>query len=360
MLYIGSLAGSEIHEPAPKLKKNMKTKIIGVGGYGDFVLNSIYDDLINIRCDIDIISINTDSQSQALLPEGINTINISNTGHGAGGKPEIGYDYAKQSHATINQAITGADVAILIAGLGKGTGTGASLYLSEVLKGTGAYTIVVLRTPEASDLPYRSGISAEYRKLITDNADAYIEINNDTCIEQAIKQGIESIETAYALGNEAVFDSVRGITSIVNNCGIRNVDLEDVKATIQGKFAIKTGSHGSFSTDCDIFAIDTQEARTCLSVIELPVNNGQTLAQTMELRRTINSSINPDCNQITGILTNPNVETVSAIYVISGLEKTLSDKRREAGLKGLESRYSLANASKTQSEEDTTSQTLAN
>lgn len=337
-----------------------KTKIIGIGGYGDFVLSNIYDDLKSIKQLDSVISINTDSQSQSELPQGIKTLNISETGFGSGGKPEVAYSYAQNNAETINKALAETDVAILVAGLGKGTGTGACLYLTEILKSSPTYTVVVLRTPESADGTYRSSISDDYKRRITENADAYIEISNDDCIELAIRQGIDSIEGAYALGNEAAFDAVRGLTSIINNAGIRNVDLEDFKATVRGKFGIRTGSAESFSTDCSIFAIDTKESRNSLSVIELPQTSGQTLIATMNLRKQINESLNEDCNQITGIITNPDIEEVSAIYVISGFEKTLSDKRREAGLKGLQIRYNLANSSKIESEELTPLQNLAN
>ena len=78
----------------------------------------------------------------------------------------------------------------------------------------------------------------------------------------------------------------------------------------------------------------------------------------MKLRKQINESISEDCNQITGILTNPDIDDVSVIYVVSGFEKTLSEKRREAGMKGLEIRYSLANSSKIESAEVTTAELI--
>jgi cell division protein FtsZ len=338
----------------------IKTKIIAVGGYGDFVLSNIYDELKTIKQLDDVISINTDSQSQAQLPVGIKTLNISNTGHGAGGDPQVAYYYALNESTQINKAIADTDVAILVCGLGKGTGTGATLYLTEILKSTATCTVVILRTPETADGSYRSGISADYKKRITENADAYIEISNDDCIRLAIERGIDSIESAYQLGNESVFDAVRGLTSIINNAGIRNVDLEDFKKTINGKFGIRTGSVHSFSTTCEIFGVSTSDARSCLSVIELPEASGQSLTKTMKLRKQINESISEDCNQITGILTNPDIDDVSVIYVVSGFEKTLSEKRREAGMKGLEIRYNLANPSKIESEDLTALQALAN
>ena len=327
----------------------IKTQVIGVGGYGDFVLSNL--DLSAIANVSEVISVNTDAQIQETLPVSVKRINISETGKGTGANPDTAYSFAQARREQLIEMLRGTDIVFFVAGLGKGTGTGATTYLTELTKELGIYSVVVLRTPEQADGNSRINLANEYKARIVKNADAYIDINNDTVLEHAIAQGVEDIEKAYSLGNQSVFDAVRGLVSIVNNVGSRNVDLEDFKATVRGSFGIKTATHDAFSTDLNIYALNSQEARTALSVTELPVQSSDSLKKTMAIRKAINESLNPECSQITGILNNPNIEDVSVIYIVSGFEKTLSEIRREAGMKGLQNRYAIANSSKIETAE---------
>jgi cell division protein FtsZ len=308
------------------------TKLIGVGGFGDFIIKNISNDLQAINQLDSVISINTDAQSQVNLPEGIKKLNISDTGFGSGKNPDKAYEFAKSNANTINQAVIGTDVAVIVAGIGKGTGTGATKYLTEVLKSRGIYTIVVLRTPENANESYRSSIFNNYTKAIIENADAYCEVSNDTCIKLA--DDSDSVVDAYRKGDDVVFDTIRGITSIINNVGPMNVDLEDFKTIVTSKFAIKTSSYDSFNTDISIYDLDTSDASSCISVIEYPTVKHATVKETMTIKSKISDSLGSDVNRIDGLIANDSIESTSVIYLVSGFDKTLSQKRAEAGRKG--------------------------
>jgi len=322
---------------AQKNMTKITTKIIGVGGFGDFVLNQE-----EFKSVTEVISINTDKQSQATLPDSITKICISDAGTGTGANPEIGYKFALDRREQLISLLEGTDIVFLVAGIGKGTGTGATAYLTELTKELGIYSVVILRSPEMADGEFRIEKSSDFKNKIIKNSGAYIDINNDNVIASAISIGIDDINEAYKLGNQAVVDAVRGLVSIVNNFGSRNVDLEDFKATVKGSFAIKTGEYGKFNTDLSIYALESKEARTALSVIELPTNSSDSLKKTMQSRKSINDSIDLTiCSQITGIINNPDIDEVSIIYVVSGFEKTLSEIRSQAGLKGAQARFNL-------------------
>jgi len=312
-----------------------KTKIIAVGGFGDIALSNIHKSIKAINQDIQLISVNTDSQSQDNLPDSIQKIMISEDGHGSGGNPAKAYEQAKFHHESIHQATSDADVIFLISGMGKGTGSGASAYIAEVCNRSGIFTVGIFRSPESSDGIGRCSISEEYGERTSKNCDAFLNLCNDDVLRFAESNGVDDLIEAYSAGDVASFDAIRALVSIVNNFGIRNVDLNDFKATVNGRFAVKTGSHDEFSTDCSLFNLNTLEARSALSVIELPTEKpSESLRKTMAVRAEISRSLNDSCNIITGVLSNPNIIDVSVIYIISGFEKTLSEKRAEAGRLG--------------------------
>lgn len=334
------------------------TKLIGIGGYGDFVLSNIYDDLKNITTDLSVLSINTDSQSQSDLPEGVEKINISESGNGAGANPERGYALAQANRDLIKSNLEGVEIVFLALGLGKGTGSGAGLYVAELCKELCIYTVACIRTPEKNERDVRLEIAADYSKRFASVASAICTISNETVLEHADQA--ETISQAYARGNTAAFDTIRGLTSIVTNKGEQNVDLEDFKATIQGKFAVTVSYADSVNTNFSMFELDSTEGRTALTVIEYPSASSATVGEVMKIKDSVRNALSDSVNKIDGRLLNPNIDQTQLIFVVSGFEKTLSEKRREAGLKGLENRYNLANSSKTESEEVTALQNLAN
>jgi cell division protein FtsZ len=268
--------GIEIRELTLKIKQkfmSIKTKLICVGGYGDFIAQNLSNQLLTIKSDLEIVSINTDQQSQNQLPEEVKKINLSPTGHGAGGKPEIAYEFAKTKRSELAQLFNGTDVIFLVAGLGKGTGSGAGLYIAELAKELGVFTVACLRTPEDTDGIYSGQIANDYQAKISRFVAGTCTISNTTVITRGIEQDIRTIEACYQLGNQSAFDCIRGLVSVIENTGIRNVDLEDFKATVNGRFAVQVFEATEVNTDLSIFDLKAEEARTSLVVIvNLPIS----------------------------------------------------------------------------------------
>jgi cell division GTPase FtsZ len=303
-----------------------KTKIITVGGFGDFTAQAISQNSNNI----DIVAINTDKQSLDRLPDSITKICISQTGHGTGASPALAYKMAQDHTKAIKEAIAGIDIAILVCGLGKGTGTGAGLYVLELLKEQGVYTLVNMRTPDADfDGQMQMRIAEKYTSKFIDLADAYSIVSNDTLLNNSV---VNTIEEVYAATTRVVSDSITAVTSIVNNAGVRNVDLNDIKTVICGEYTAVINTD-VIDTDC-ITAIGKTltDVQAGLVVFETPTNGGVAIntfkAVTTQLKQYL-----PSAELITGLITNPDIDKVQVI-TIYGFTQTLYQKRATAGAVG--------------------------
>jgi cell division protein FtsZ len=303
----------------------MKTLTLTVGGFGDFVASKLSLD--------NVVSINSDRASLTSLS---NSTLLLGDGLGAGGDPENGYNLASNHADEINSLIDSIDIVYIVAGFGKGTGSGCSLYLSELLKDKGIYSILIARLPESLDGEARRVIAENSLDAVIANVNAYAVVDNDTLI--ALADPTDTIDAVYTRGNKAVMDTINTLDSVVTYSGIRNVDLADFRATIQGRFTA--------GLETSIYGLDSQQARRALSVVEYNPGQPATLSEIMKAKTLLKQSTNSDIDIINGILANPTISTTRHSVILSGYEKTLSEKRREAGLKGLERRYNLANPSK--------------
>lgn len=214
-------------EVKPKIQTFANIKVVGVGGSGNAVLNRMME--ANIR-GVDFIAVNTDAQ--ALHHSGADKkIHIGQTitrGLGAGMDPAVGMQAAEESREDIHEAIKGSDMVFVTCGLGGGTGSGASPVVAELAKESGALTIAVVTKPFSFEGQQRRIIAEEALAELAERVDAAVVIPNDRLLQVIDRK--TSLLDAFRVVDDVLRQGVQGITDLITEHGMVNVDFADVKA----------------------------------------------------------------------------------------------------------------------------------
>ncbi len=217
------MLGSSVEEYA-------KIRVCGVGGGGTNAVNRmIQSGLIGVE----YIAINTDAQVLDLsaADKKIQIGQEITRGLGTGGDPEIGRRAAEESRQEIMMALDGADMVFITAGMGGGTGTGASPVIAEVSRELGALTVAVVTRPFSVEGRRRAEIAergiAELKKVV----DTLIVIPNDRLLQLTDED--LTIEQAFALADTILQQGVKGISEVIVVPGLINLDFADVRAVMK-------------------------------------------------------------------------------------------------------------------------------
>ncbi len=212
-------------------------KVVGVGGAGgNAVANMISANVGNV----DYIAVNTDAQ--ALRKSGANTcILISKLGLGAGGRPEKGKEYALEAIDEIRNSIKDADMVFITAGMGGGTGTGASPVIAAAAKSQGALTIAVVSTPDSMLGEEKVNIAQDGLKELMNHVDSYIVVPNDGMQQAGHKL---TYKQALKMADDVLRQSIQGICEIASGSGHINIDFADIRTAMehQGKAVMGIGT----------------------------------------------------------------------------------------------------------------------
>lgn len=204
-----------------------KIKVIGVGGGGGNAVNSmIKSEAIQ---GVEFIAINTDAQ--ALLTSKAETkLQIGSNftkGLGSGADPEVGKAAAEESREKIKDLVFDTDMIFITAGMGGGTGTGASPVVAEIAKETGALTVAVVTKPFSFEGVRRMQTAEEGVEQLKDNVDTLIVIPNQRLMDVVDKK--MTLLDAFRLADNVLGQGVQGISDLITIPGLINVDFADVK-----------------------------------------------------------------------------------------------------------------------------------
>ncbi|MDP3956710.1 MAG: cell division protein FtsZ [bacterium] len=207
-----------------------KVRVVGVGGGGGNAVSRMNSEFIK---GVEFVAVNTDVQD--LDASGVrNKLYIGKNltrGLGTGMNPELGKQAAEENRSEIAEMINGADLVFITAGLGGGTGTGASPVIAEVAKQAGALTVAVVTKPFAFEGSQRSRIAQEGLLKLKDKVDALIVIPNDRIFSIINKD--TSIIKAFEAIDEVLRNAVQGIVELIATPGIINLDFADVRVIMQ-------------------------------------------------------------------------------------------------------------------------------
>jgi len=207
-----------------------KIKVLGIGGAGG---NAINDMIASQVVGVDFISANTDAQAleRSLAPVKIQLGPGVTRGLGAGGDPEVGRKAAEEEGERIKQVIQGADMVFIAAGMGGGTGTGASPVVADLSRELGSLTVAVVSKPFEFEGKMKRRLAEagieELRKVV----DTIITIPNDRLFSLSSKNS--RIKDVFGMANEVLGFAVRGISDLIMVPGFINVDFADVRTVMK-------------------------------------------------------------------------------------------------------------------------------
>lgn len=220
-------------------------KVVGVGGGGGNAVKNMVESGVD---GVEFICANTDAQ--ALESSNVKTIlQIGSTltkGLGAGANPEVGRESAMEDRERIKEMIAGTDMLFVTAGMGGGTGTGAAPVVAEMAKELGILTVAIVTTPFPFEGPKRMAAAKEGIEELRNTVDSLITIPNEKLLTSLGKK--VSLLDAFKAANDVLLDAVQGISELITNPGLINVDFADVKTVMTDMGASMMGT-GSASGD---------------------------------------------------------------------------------------------------------------
>lgn len=206
--------------------------VIGVGGAGNNAVNRMVDE--NIQ-GVELVGINTDRQALSLC-KCSTKIQIGEKltkGLGAGAKPEIGEAAVEENRDEITQLVQGADMVFVTCGMGGGTGTGAAPVIAEISKSLGILTVGVVTKPFTFEGKPRMNNAVAGVARLQDQVDTMIVIPNDKLLQICEKK--TTIPDALKNADEVLQQGVQGITDMIYNPGLINVDFADIQTVMRDK-----------------------------------------------------------------------------------------------------------------------------
>ncbi len=217
-------------------------KVVGMGGGGSNAVNRMIELGIS---GVDFIAANTDHQAlnHSLAPVKVQLGPHLTRGLGAGGKPEVGKEAAVESYRELEQALQGADMVFLTAGMGGGTGTGSIAVAAKIARHLGAVTIAIVTTPFAFEAGRRQINARQGLDALRPNTDTLIAIPNDRLLYVAPRD--LSLEMSFRLADDVLRQAVQGITELITETGLINVDFAHVRRVMKlGGGALMAIGHG--------------------------------------------------------------------------------------------------------------------
>jgi len=298
-------------------------KVVGVGGGGNNAVNRMIEQGLD---GVEFVAINTDAQ--ALLSSNAGrTIRIGEKitrGLGAGSNPTIGEEAAEESREEVAQALEGADMVFVTAGMGGGTGTGAAPIVAEIAKNLGALTVAVVTKPLTVEGRQRMDKAQSGIENLKNSVDTLIVIPNDRLLEVAEKQ--TSLIDAFKIADDVLRQGVQGISDLITITGIINLDFADVKTIMTDAGSALMGIGRAKGDDRAADAAKLAIASPLLEAsiegakgVLLNITGGMNLGihEANEAARIIQEVADPEANIILGAVIDENFEEEVQVTVIA-------------------------------------------
>lgn len=298
-------------------------KVVGVGGGGNSVINRMIES--NLK-GVEFITINTDKQALE-LSKASKKIQIGEKltrGLGAGANPEVGKCSAEESKAEIAEALKGADMVFITAGMGGGTGTGAAPIVAETSKEMGILTVAVVTKPFPFEGKRRTLQSESGIEDLSQSIDTLIVIPNEKLLQVVEKQ--TSIVEAFKMSDDVLKQGVQGISDLITIPGLVNLDFADVKTIMLdagiAHIGIGKATGDRRAQEAARQAIHSPLLETSIEGaggVLINVTGGKDLGllEINEAAELVQKSVDPEANIIFGAVIDESLENEIVITVIA-------------------------------------------
>lgn len=215
-----------------KHEDDLAIKIIGVGGAGSNALDRIVLDGLER---VDLIAANTDVQSLAssVATQKVQLGRNVTRGLGAGGDPELGYHAANESADEIREALQGARMVFVCAGLGGGTGSGGAPCIVQIARESGALVVAFATLPFAFEGKRRGAQATESLRQLQQSADAVVCFENDRMGDMVLPKA--GIHQAFAVADQTISQSVRAIVNVVRRPGLIRIGFDELLSALRSQ-----------------------------------------------------------------------------------------------------------------------------
>jgi len=308
-------------------------KVIGVGGGGGNAVNRmIHSGMRNVE----FIAMNTDAQALATSLAD-NKLNIGmrlTKGFGAGGDAMIGQRAAEESRDDIQNALKGADMVFITAGMGGGTGTGAAPVVAEIARSMGILTVAVVTKPFGFENRRRMKTAELGIAALQDKIDALIVVPNDRL--QYISTERITLQNAFAAADSVLCQGVQSIADIISGSGYINLDFADVESVMRragnAHMGVGRASGRDKAEAAALAAINSPLLETNINgargvIVSIIAAADALLDDIYHTSEVISEMVHEDANLIWGLSYDDNLDDEILVTVIAtGFEKNLNEK----------------------------------
>ncbi|TQR08190.1 cell division protein FtsZ [Psychrobacillus soli] len=298
-------------------------KVIGVGGGGNNAVNRMIEHGVQ---GVDFIAVNTDAQALKMSEAEVK-LQIGGKltrGLGAGANPEVGKKAAEESKELIEEALKGADMVFVTAGMGGGTGTGAAPVIAQIARDLGALTVGVVTRPFTFEGRKRSTQAVGGIGMMKESVDTLIVIPNDRLLE-IVDKNTPMLE-AFREADNVLRQGVQGISDLIAVPGLINLDFADVKTIMSDKGAALMGigisSGENRAAEAAKKAISSPLLETSIDgatgvLMNITGGSNLSLFEVQEAADIVASASDEEVNMIFGSVINDNLKDEIVVTVIA-------------------------------------------
>jgi len=355
-------SSSKASEVLPDLSPSAIIRVVGIGGGGGNAVNRMVDSRID---SIDFITLNTDAQAlfHSRAPKKINIGKGITRGLGAGAMPDIGKKAAEESIEEIRDAVDGSDMIFITCGLGGGTGTGAAPVVADLAREMGILTVGIVTKPFSFEGSQRKQKSSDGLGELEEKVDTLITIPNDKILSIIDKK--TPLTDAFIIVDDVLKQGIQGVSDLITNHGLINVDFADVKSIMQNAgsalMGIGYGSGENRAVEAARAAIDSPLLEMEISgakgiLFNITGGNDLSMFEVDEAARIITDAADPEANIIFGSVVDDSFAGEIKITVIAtGFERKISDDKNvsQSGIRRLQGKnfFGSQNSTKNSNED---------
>lgn len=299
-------------------------RVIGLGGAG----SNTVDRMIQVGAKgVDFVAANTDAQAldRSEAPAKIVLGERLTKGLGAGGDPSVGTEAAERSREQLLDVIGEADLVFIAAGMGGGTGTGASPVVARLARQQGALTIAVVTRPFTFEGGRRASVAREGIKELRKEVDTLVVVSNDRLLD-VVNERV-SLDIAFRIADDVLRQGIQGISELITRPGLINLDFADVRSILKGAggalISIGYGEGRNKAEDAAEMALgspllDVKSVHGAKGLlVSLTGGEDLTLAEVDSAMKRISRSTMPEAEILFGAAIDPKMEDRVQITLIA-------------------------------------------
>jgi cell division protein FtsZ len=310
-------------DASSRAKGFTEIKVVGLGGAGNNTINRMIETGVQ---GIDFIAVNSDVQAlgRSLARKQLQLGPRLTGGLGTGGDPKLGGRAAESATDALGEAVAGADMVFITAGLGGGLGTGAAPLVAAIARGTGALTVGVVSLPFSFEGARRRGIAMDGLERLRSELDSVIVVSNDRLLQVASAN--LRMADAFRIADETLNQGIHGIADLILTPGFINLDFADVRSVMQragpALMAMGRGTGegrarlAAQSAIANPLLDSTIEGATAI-LLNITGGPDLTLYEVNEAASEIAAVAGPDCNFIFGTAVHPRLKDEIRVTVIA-------------------------------------------